>query len=863
MKKIRILTIILCTLLLHQSYAQRTKGWGLIAVKDQGVDNNSIPNNTRNKVIVYISALEKNPTLIQYFHNEKLIGYTEKNQYLRYECEPGKQLFWSKIFPVSRNSPKVESFLELDLEANNEYYLDTRTYTDDGKNIIKSFKKDRGNLKHELVLLRDKSAINEFKELTSKKKPNTYKDKKLRKYNEQLYSQITTSLYEYNQGNPSGNSQNNNTQEEDQTTNKEDSNTYSTYSNYSTEILETSKQQLLDNGNHAAAKILQDEINSRGIETNIEESSTEDKNLETLEIEKQNAIEEENYLLAGQLKEQILLKKEQIKIVKEQELEQIRIDEEKNKNSLQGLINQKNEAINSENYLLAEELNQKIKLKKEESKIVDTPNNKGEIIELEKQKTDAIANEDYILAGELKSQIDTLKSESEDNSISETNNGLNVLIDTSNSEKLVNYSNNREESLALFIKGKSSDSNNSSSNSNNNYARSYRTVKISKSENNRNADVVNYSRSSLYTLMLNNESREHAGAIRDAFGNAPLQEKFNDHNIGPYAIDIQYQEKDQSNLITDYLDRNDIAKEMISKWFNRNEKGEFNTDLVAERGYYDASSLNISIAKNSERGIAILADAGEGLIGNTFVIVNDYKFTNKEEVAKKTSGWLNAIANVAAYIPGGSTVSNAATYTSLGVGVIGKGYVIKTTSYLYRLVWDEETAATFYNDYWIDENNYDPNKKRAFEKSNAFRLELIGSENAWADIQSTVFTKKSNEELIEIATVKATDKAIAKLQRKFEAFRTKSPLLSGEPITAKIGLKEGVEKGDKYEVLEIVEDKEGNRRYKSVGVIKVDKNQIWDNRFMANEENNSQLEYTTFKGSKNKFAPGMLIRQIN
>ena len=117
--------------------------------------------------------------------------------------------------------------------------------------------------------------------------------------------------------------------------------------------------------------------------------------------------------------------------------------------------------------------------------------------------------------------------------------------------------------------------------------------------------------------------------------------------------------------------------------------------------------------------------------------------------------------------------------------------------------------------------------------------------------------------MIEIATVKATDKAIAKLQRKFEAFRTKSPLLSGEPITAKIGLKEGVEKGDKYEVLEIVEDKEGNRRYKSVGVIKVDKNQIWDNRFMANEENNSQLEYTTFKGSKNKFAPGMLIRQIN
>jgi hypothetical protein len=32
---------------------------------------------------------------------------------------------------------------------------------------------------------------------------------------------------------------------------------------------------------------------------------------------------------------------------------------------------------------------------------------------------------------------------------------------------------------------------------------------------------------------------------------------------------------------------------------------------------------------------------------------------------------------------------------------------------------------------------------------------------------------------------------------------------------------------------------------------------------MANEENKSSFEYTTFKGSKGKFQAGMLIRQIN
>jgi len=82
---------------------------------------------------------------------------------------------------------------------------------------------------------------------------------------------------------------------------------------------------------------------------------------------------------------------------------------------------------------------------------------------------------------------------------------------------------------------------------------------------------------------------------------------------------------------------------------------------------------------------------------------------------------------------------------------------------------------------------------------------------------------------------------------------------------AKIGLKEGLEKGDKFEVLEQIMDKNGRTRYKRKGVIKVDKKQIWDNRFMAAEEAEnmqSLLDYTLFKGGKGYYK-GMLIRQIN
>jgi hypothetical protein len=194
---------------------------------------------------------------------------------------------------------------------------------------------------------------------------------------------------------------------------------------------------------------------------------------------------------------------------------------------------------------------------------------------------------------------------------------------------------------------------------------------------------------------------------------------------------------------------------------------------------------------------------------------------------------------------------------------MGKGYVIKTDAHLYKLVWDEETAAIFYNDYWTEDGAIDSEKVVAFENSNIFRLEYIGTETAWADLQSTSFTQKSDIELVTVATNKASDAVVAKLQRSYEVFRTKTPLVSGDPLSAKIGLKEGLEKGDKYEVLEQQVNDNGTVEYKRVGTIKVEKNMIWDNRYMAGEENSSGLEYTTFKGSKNKYFAGMLIRQID
>jgi hypothetical protein len=375
-------------------------------------------------------------------------------------------------------------------------------------------------------------------------------------------------------------------------------------------------------------------------------------------------------------------------------------------------------------------------------------------------------------------------------------------------------------------------------------------------------DELKYRRSSLYTVMIETPNLPYANEIKEYFANSPMPDKFNDHNLGKrvyidgelplggYASGIQQNVLDQ------------IARDMVAKWFNRSEKGGFNMDLVGQRGSYDASAMDITTARASKRGLDMLADAGEELIGKTFVLVNQFKYTDKAEVAQKAKGWLDALGTIGDY----AGIPNASTYTTIagaGATVAGKGYVVRTTAYLYQLVWDEATAATFYNEYWADDQTITPEKKQAFDQSTIFKLRYVGSDNSWADVQSTIFTNKSEVQLVERATTKAIDEVIVKLQKNHDEFKTKTPLFTGEPITAKIGLKEGLTEKSTFEVIEQQIDQNGRTKYVSVGTVRVDKSySIWDNRFGADEENPSRQDRTYFKRvSGGPFYQGMLLVQ--
>ncbi len=528
--------------------------------------------------------------------------------------------------------------------------------------------------------------------------------------------------------------------------------------------------------------------------------------------------------------------------------------------SMEELKSMKMEAVDSDQYRLAKVIQDEIDKRNSSTYgLTKEPWQNDslrvvEVNELEKQQKKAVENENWLLAKSLKNTIYTKKYVKETITTTSKYAGLN----------------NRREDIyqEMQKKGFVSTSPSLSISENDFVEEDNSTETVTKiSKTTEQNEEFKYRRSSLYTLMINDNQREHFEVILNAFGNSPLSEKFNDHNIGPYLIDAQGYEKDRSAEITKYLNDNKVAKDLVAKWFNRGENGAFDMSLIQNRGEYSATVQDKVVAANLERGEALLADAGEELIGNTYVIINDFKFTNKEEVAQKVSkaaGWAKLGAS---YIPGGSAITNTLDVVDAGATIAGKGYIIKTTSYLYKLEWNDSVAAVFYNNLWVDENNLDPAKIAAFEKSGLFKLKLVGYEDAWADLQSSVFTNKTDQELIYIATIKAVDKAIAKLQRKYEEFRTKTPLTSVEPLTAKIGLKEGLAPNDKYEVLEQIMDENGKISYKRKSIIRVQKGMIWDNTYVPEDAKDQvpqqDIKETHFIGSKSGLYPGMLIRQIN
>lgn len=383
-------------------------------------------------------------------------------------------------------------------------------------------------------------------------------------------------------------------------------------------------------------------------------------------------------------------------------------------------------------------------------------------------------------------------------------------------------------------------------------------------------DEGTYRRSSIYSLMVNHTDQQFANEIKEAFLQIPVPDKFNDHNLSVKVLNMDKKlsgaGSDKENpAITAFLTNNNVASRLVGRWFNRDFfTGQCDMELVKERGLYNASEFDRQLAMRSARGLALLQDAGEDLIGNTFVLVNDIRYVDKHKGAKTAGSILKILGSVAAAYTG-TNIDDLTDNLGDMVETI-KGFSVKINTFLYKLDWTDDQAALFYQEQYAaqpDKAKYDNfNAAR-----NTYKLHYVGKVESRGG--TTSFLGINEDEpivMVRKACQRAIDENVVDLQRNYIEFRTKSPLVSVEPLTAYVGKKEGVTADSKFEVLEEVELENGKHKYNRVGVIEPIESLIWDNRYMAEEEGaaGATLGYTTFRKVSGKdFAKGMLIREMS
>lgn len=375
-----------------------------------------------------------------------------------------------------------------------------------------------------------------------------------------------------------------------------------------------------------------------------------------------------------------------------------------------------------------------------------------------------------------------------------------------------------------------------------------------------------YRRSSLHTILIESSGFPKKDQVINAYYNADFPDKYDNHNIGaksfnPAKYTTDTVESKTPEVIEKYFKDEQIAKKLVAKWYNRQADGSVDGSLISERGAFNASFLDVKTAAASNIGKGLISAAGEELLSNTFVVVSTMKFVENEPIARG----IRDAAILALNNANGLVKAAGVKLAELAYNKGKEGYSVWTTSYLYKLKWTPEIKAIFENEMYADKESITPAIKAKFDNNtDLFQMEYVGSQKATTLVTFSLKEKRTEDQIINLSVARNIEKVYAKLQKNFDVFKPKVPLYTGEPITAKIGLKEGLEGGDKFEVLEAVMDqKTGKIEYKSIGTIKVDGDKIWDNRKNLGDEVpvEGAVDRTTFKGGK-KFYPGLLIRQL-
>lgn len=385
-------------------------------------------------------------------------------------------------------------------------------------------------------------------------------------------------------------------------------------------------------------------------------------------------------------------------------------------------------------------------------------------------------------------------------------------------------------------------------------------------------------RGSVYSVLINHAAGRFSEDIAETFLQLPSPAEYNDHNLSVRIVNVSDKTLGEGaqQVVDAWVNNNQVGGRLVARWFNHNsETGVCNFDLLRSRSAFSDSKWKRVFSSETNLSQSILEDAGEHLIGKTFLLVHDVMQVDRQRgnrAASTAVDVLNALAGAAT-----GNGSKTAAYARLEqteanqlpkLKKFYKGFRLHVRTYLYQLQWDDQVADAFYNDCWSDT----PDKEKA-RNFNAFRsrvsMKLVG-QNYYETPATSYAGIDPNQprDIVRKALQRAIDENIVALQQTCFDFRPCTPINVADDgtITIAIGRREGVKETTQFEVLEPYIDDRGHHALRRIATLKPRKGCVWDNRYLALEEeaDASTLGATTllYETGEQNLTSGLLVRQI-
>ena len=308
-----------------------------------------------------------------------------------------------------------------------------------------------------------------------------------------------------------------------------------------------------------------------------------------------------------------------------------------------------------------------------------------------------------------------------------------------------------------------------------------------------------YQRSSLHNVLVVGDSFDNSDIVANAYETWPFPDKYNDHRVDLNSLNLSDfkltdEEIEQlgikksaagnlisgeaseatAGIITDnsqvkyeidkFIASKKLPYELVNKWFALDDYGKegYNAQkLIGERGAYSASEQDKAVAGTTVRGLTGLKNTGKFLIKNTFVVFTKLNFVSNEAIALGIKTVSDELANELTGLPRELALkASEKIYTKTR-----EGYSVWTTAWLYRLDWTVDTYQALSNLM---------GKKTAGDvvdfSTLAVDFEFIGDEKATSLVTFSLKEKRTEQQIIELSTIRNLDKVYAKLQKKIRCF---------------------------------------------------------------------------------------------